>query len=93
MNHRLAILLKEHYYGAGIPWAIDESKIETKFEFAETVNAFMSFNNFKNSVDKFVSQDIYINGLKQHYYTFLEKGLLICLGFKPIHPVQKLKDI
>lgn len=57
LPHKVAVQFKEHYYGSGTAWQINDQKIETKFlNFEEC--AFLRFSNFKGSI--ITPQKVYI---------------------------------
>ena len=50
-SHKYSVYFKDHYYGSGMPFTVNEQKIQQKFKLHEQNdqdNALMHFVNLKN---------------------------------------------
>ncbi|CAD8087460.1 unnamed protein product [Paramecium sonneborni] len=95
LPHHKAILFKEHYFGCGLPWQVQENKINLKFPpYEQNQSAYLNFNNLKNiAKDSFTIQNVYINEQKKNIFTFLEKQLLIVIITNPLKNIQNLQNL
>ncbi|CAD8139485.1 unnamed protein product [Paramecium pentaurelia] len=83
LPHKMALLIKEHYYGNGLSWSTTEQKVAQKqfLSYEQSQLAYLNFNNLKNlpKDSSFSPQIIYLNQQKKYFFTFLEKQFFVIL--------------
>ncbi|CAD8060984.1 unnamed protein product [Paramecium sonneborni] len=79
--HKIALLIKEQYYGNGLSWSTSEQKVAQKLflSYEQSQLAYLNFNNLKylTKDTNFNPQIIYLNQQKKHFFTFLEKQMFV----------------
>ncbi|CAD8053016.1 unnamed protein product [Paramecium sonneborni] len=83
LPHKIALLIKEHYYGNGLSWQTQEQKVGQKqfLTHEQSQLAYLNFNNLKylTKDTNFNPQIIYLNQQKKQFFTFLEKQMFFVI--------------